>query len=51
MVQLAFVGVVDLVLIVAMFHPTITRSIFTSMPMTVTEFTATLTTATSGGGA
>jgi len=50
-VQLAFVGVVDLVLIVAMFHPGIVRSVFTSMPMTATELTATLTAATSWGGA
>jgi len=50
-VQLAFVGIVDLVLIVAMFHPGIVRSIFTSMPMTNTVRTATLTTATSWGGA
>ena len=50
-VQLAFVGIVDLVLIVAMFHPAIVRSFFTSMPMTVTVPTTTLTTATSGGGA
>ncbi len=50
-VRLAFVGVVDLVLIVAMFHPGIVRSVFTSMPMTITVRTATLTTATSWGGA
>jgi len=50
-VQLAFVGVVDLVLILAIFHPGIVRSIFTSMPMTITELTATVTTVTSGGGA
>ena len=50
-VQLAFVGLVDLVLIVAMFHPAIVRSIFTAMPMTITVITATLTTATSWGGA
>ena len=50
-VQLAFVGIVDLVLIVAMFHPGIVRSIFTSMPMAATVRTATVTTATSGGGA
>jgi len=50
-VRLAFVGVVDLVLIVAMFHPGIVRSIFTSMPMTITVRSATLTTATSWGGA
>ena len=50
-VQLAFVGVVDLVLIVAMFHPGIVRSIFTSMPMTNTVLSATATTATSWGGA
>jgi len=50
-VQLAFVGLVDLVLIVAMFHPGIVRSIFTSMPMTITVRSATLTTATSWGGA
>jgi hypothetical protein len=50
-VQLAFVGLVDLVLIVAMFHPAIVRSIFTAMPMTITVITATVTTATSWGGA
>ena len=50
-VQLAFVGIVDLVLIVAMFHPGIVRSIFTSMPMTNTVRSATLTTAMSWGGA
>lgn len=50
-VRLAFVGIVDLVLIVAMFHPGIVRSIFTSMPMTDTVLSATLTTAMSGGGA
>jgi len=50
-VQLALVGIVDLVLIVAMFHPAIVRSIFTSMPMTITVLSATLTTATSWGGA
>ena len=50
-IQLAFVGIVDLVLIVAMFHPGIVRSIFTSMPMTATVRTATFTTATSWGGA
>jgi len=46
-VQLVFVGIVDLVLIVAMFHPGIVRSIFTSLSMTITVFT----TATSWGGA
>ena len=50
-VRLAFVGIVDLVLIVAMFHPGIVRSIFTSMPMTNTVLSATATTATSWGGA
>jgi len=50
-VQLAFVGLVDLVLIVAMFHPGIVRGIFTSMPMTNTVRSATLTMATSWGGA
>ena len=50
-VQRACVGIVDLVLIVAMFHPAITRSIFTSMSMTITVLTATVTTATSWGGA
>ena len=50
-VQLAFVGIVDLVLIVAMFHPGIVRSIFTSLSMTVTQLSATVTTATSWGGA
>jgi len=48
-VQLAFVSLVDLVLIVAIFHPGIVRSIFTSMPMTATVRSATLTMATSGG--
>ena len=50
-VQLVAVGIVDLVLIVAMFHPGIVRSLFTSMPMTVTELSATVTTATIWGGA
>ena len=50
-VELVAVGIVDLVLIVALFHPGIVRSIFTSMPMTVTELSATVTTATSWGGA
>jgi hypothetical protein len=50
-VQLAFVGIVDLALIVAMFHPGIVRSIFTSMPMTITVLSATVTMATSWGGA
>ena len=50
-VELVAVGIVDLVLIVAMFHPGIVRSIFTSMPMTVTELSATVTTATTWGGA
>ena len=50
-VQLVAVGIVDLVLIVAMFHPGIVRNIFTSMPMTITVLTPTLTTATSWGGA
>jgi len=48
-VRLVVVGTIDLVLIVAMFHPGIERSIFTSMPMTITDLTATVT--TSGGGA
>ena len=48
-IQKLAVGIVDLVLIVAMFHPGIERSIFTSMPMTITDLTATVT--TSGGGA
>ena len=51
MAQLAAVGVIDLVLILAMFHPAITRSFFASVPMTATVITATITTATSGGGA
>ena len=46
-VELVAVGIVDLVLIVAMFHPGIVRSIFTSLSMTITVFT----TATSWGGA
>jgi hypothetical protein len=50
-VELVAVGIVDLVLIVAMFHPVIVRSIFTSMPMTVTELSATVTAATSWDGA
>ncbi len=50
-VKLMAVGIVDLVLIVAMFHPGIVRNIFTSMPMTITELSATVTTATSWGGA
>jgi hypothetical protein len=50
-VQLALVGIVDLVLIVAMFHPAIVCSIFTSMPMTITVLSATATTAPSWGGA
>jgi hypothetical protein len=50
-VQLVVVGIVDLVLIVAMFHPGIVRSIFTSLSMTITVLTPTLTTATSWGGA
>lgn len=49
-VQLAFVGIVDVVLIVAMFHPGIIRSIFTSLSMTITVLTPTLTTATSWSG-
>ena len=49
-VELVAVGIVDLVLIVAIFHPGIVRSIFTSMPMTVTELSATHTTATSWSG-
>ena len=51
MVQLVAVGIVDLVLIVAMFHTGIVRSIFTSMPMTITVLSATATTAPSWGGA
>jgi hypothetical protein len=50
-VELVAVGIVDLVLILAICHPGIVRSIFTSLPMTITEPTATLTTATSWGGA
>jgi len=49
-VEMVAVGIVDLVLIVAMFHPAIVRSIFTSMPMTITQLTPTLRTATSWGG-
>ena len=49
-VELVAVGIVDLVLIVAMFHPVFVRSIFTSMPMTITVPTATHTTATSWSG-
>ena len=49
-VQLVFVGIVDLVLIVAMFHPGIVRSIFTSLPMTITVLSATVTTATTWSG-
>jgi hypothetical protein len=50
-VELVAVGIVDLVLILAICHPGNVRSIFTSLPMTITELSATLTTATSGGGA
>jgi hypothetical protein len=50
-VELVAVGIVDLVLIVAMFHPGIVRSIFTSLPMTITVPTAMLKTATSWSGA
>jgi len=50
-VQLTLVGIVDVVLIVAIFHPGIVRSIFTSMPMTITVLSATATTAPSWGGA
>ena len=50
-VEVVAVGIVDLVLMVALFHPGIVRSIFTSLPMTVTELSATATTATSWGGA
>jgi len=50
-VELVAVCIVDLVLIVAMFHPGIVRSIFTSLPMTITVPTANLTTETSWGGA
>jgi hypothetical protein len=46
-VELVAVCIVDLVLIVALFHPGIVRSIFTSMPMTIPVLTATLTTAMS----
>jgi hypothetical protein len=49
-VELVAVGIVDLVLIVAMFHPGIVRSIFTSMPMSITVLTPTLTRATSWSG-
>jgi len=49
--ELVAVGIADLVLILAMFHPGIVRSIFTSMPMTITELSAAVTTATSWGGA
>ena len=49
-VELVAVCIVDLVLIVALFHPGIVRSIFTSMPMTVTELSAVVTTATSWSG-
>ena len=50
-VELVAVGIVDLVLIVAMFHSGIVRSIFTSLSMTITVLTPTLTTVTSWGGA
>ena len=50
-VEVVAVGIVDRVLIVAMFHPGIVRSIFTSLPMTITVLSATVTTATSWGGA
>jgi hypothetical protein len=50
-VEVVAVGIVDLVLMVALFHPGIVRSIFTSLPMTVAELSATVTTATSWGGA
>jgi hypothetical protein len=46
-VELVAVCIVDLVLIVALFHPGIVRSIFTSMPMTIPVFTATFTIAMS----
>ena len=49
-VELVLVGIVDLVLIVAMFHPGIVRNIFTSMPMTITVLTPTLTSATTWSG-
>jgi hypothetical protein len=49
--ELVAVGIADLVLILAIFHPGIVRSIFTSMPMTITELSAAVTTATSWGGA
>ena len=45
--ELVAVCIVDLVLIVAIFHPAIVRNIFTSMPMTIPVLTATLTTAMS----
>ena len=45
-VELVAVCIVDLILIVALFHPGIVRSIFTSMQMTIPVLTA-----TSGGGA
>ena len=48
-VELATVGVVDLVLILAMFHPGIVRGIFTSMPTAATLRSAMVT--MSGGGA
>jgi len=50
-VELVAVGIVDLILILAMFHPGIVRNIFTSMPMTMTVLTPTLTMATNWGGA
>ena len=50
-VELVAVGIVDLILIVALFHPGIVRSIFTSMPMTIPVLTAMLTPATGWGGA
>jgi len=50
-VELVAVGIVDLVLILAMFHPAITRSFFASMPMTAKLLAKTISTATSGGGA
>ena len=50
-VQLVAVGTIDLVLIVEMFHPATVRGIFTSMPMTITDLTATISSVTSWGAA
>ncbi len=49
--QLAVVGVIDLVLILAMLHPSLTRSLLASMPMATTVPTATISPTTSGGKA